>query len=120
MVQSVGIELWALRTGLRAVRHLGIGTHVIQWSGDHGQRDRPRAGTVLAGVGEIPALEGRDGAHDQPHEHHYSYVPRHGVSPWVFGRVTAGGRVLTWVAASPGDSECTCSYPRRDWARCWS
>jgi hypothetical protein len=47
-------------TGLRhvAVGHLGVDTHVIEWSGEHGQRDRARAGTALFRVGEIPALEG--------------------------------------------------------------
>jgi hypothetical protein len=37
-----------------AVRDLRIGTEIVECSGDHGQRDRARAGTVLRRVGEYP------------------------------------------------------------------
>src|SRR6202022_2925976 len=70
----------------------------------------PGAGTVLAGVGEIPPLAGRDGADDQPDDHHYPYVP-HDVSPWVLGHVSTGGQVGNWVAGPPGDSECAAAIP---------
>jgi hypothetical protein len=37
-----------------AVRDLGVRTEIIEWSGDHGQRDGARAGTVCVAWVKYP------------------------------------------------------------------
>ena len=53
-----GSHRWELSCGRYALGwgmgHVGIDAHVIEWSGEHGHRDRSGGGTVLCGMGEYP------------------------------------------------------------------